>query len=266
MIKPNLSQSLLKDYVDFYDPFVQSCGHAIRLKHYEKIKVEPSGVRKLGIYFEYMATGYHNINEPKPEAEYVYKNTAKERLAADYERANLSAEYFKRIIKMHGIEVIKYGEYMKHEDISGISDIRAIWNGEECIIDMKYTSLFDDKFSDYGWHTESLPYKSKLLLQPIHYKVLGRKLFNIDSIPFYFFIFSAKDPEKVKIIKTTIQEEHINLHEEITIPKMRNYVDFHFKNPDKLEPRPNYLRCMDCDFADKCQFRALVPLVEEINY
>ena len=167
MQKPNLSQSLLKDYLDYYDENVKSCGLAIRKRHFEKIPIPQSEVQKLGTYFEYMATGYcHDQNNP-PQPKISYKGTAREALAVDYDRANKSAELYKEIIKKHGIEVIKYGEYMNHDSSSGISDIRAKWNGEECIIDLKYTALFDDKFNDYGWHTESLVYKSKLLLQPI---------------------------------------------------------------------------------------------------
>ena len=155
---------------------------------------------------------------------------------------------------------------MLHDGASGISDIRANWDGEECIIDVKYTSLFDDKFNEYGWHTESLVFKSKLLLQPIHYKYLARKKFNQDNIPFYFFVFSAKDPEKAKIIKVNIQEEHINLHETITVPKMKRYVDYHFNNPDELEARPSYLRCMDCAYNSNCDKKTNVPLIETIHY
>jgi hypothetical protein len=134
------------------------------------------------------------------------------------------------------------------------------------LIDIKYTSLFDDKFNEYGWHTESLVYKSKLLLQPIHYKFLMSQLSGVENMPFYFFIFSAKDPEKAKIIKVNIQEEHINLHGSITIPKMLKYVDYHFKNPEALEPRPSFLRCKECAFNDNCDKKTTVPLIEEIHY
>lgn len=266
MQKPNLSQSLLKDYLDYYDENVKSCGLAIRKRHFEKIPTPQSEVQKLGTYFEYMATGYcHDPNNP-PQAKISYKGTSREAMAADYERATKSAELYKEIIKKHGIEVIKYGEYMNYDGASGISDIRAKWNGEECIIDLKYTALFDDKFNDYGWHTESLVYKSKLLLQPIHYKYLIKKISGIENIPFYFFIFSSKDSEKVKIIKTTIQEEHVNLHEEITVEKMKRYINYHYNNPESLEARPNYIRCKDCPFHDDCDKRTDVPLIEEIYY
>lgn len=265
MQKPNVSQSLLKDYLDYYNPEVKGCGLAIYNRYYLKLPTPASDTMKLGVYFEYMATGYKHDSEPAPEPEIVYKGTPKEKLASDYERANQSANLFKEIVKKHNIDIISKGEYMKFDGSSGISDIRAKWNGEECIIDLKYTALFDDKFNDYGWHTESLVYKSKLLLQPIHYKYLSKKIYNNPDIPFYFFIFSSKDPEKVKIIKVNIQEEHINLHEN-DVEKMKKYVNYHFNNPSSLEARPNYLRCKDCAYNNICDKKAEIPLIEEIYY
>jgi hypothetical protein len=47
---------------------------------------------------------------------------------------------------------------------------------------------------------------------------------------------------------------------------MKRYIDFHFNNPDKLEARPNYTRCMECPFNSECDKRAEVPLIEEIYY
>jgi hypothetical protein len=266
MQKPNLSQSLLKEYLDYYDENVKGCGLALHKKYFQKLPTPQSDTQRLGVYFEYKCTGYIREGDPIPEPELVYKGTPKEKMAVDYERATKSAELFKKMLKDHNINVIKYGEYMSHNGVSGISDIRANWNGEECIIDIKYTSLFDDKFNEYGWHTESLVYKSKLLLQPIHYKYLMSQISGVENMPFYFFIFSAKDPEKAKIIKVNIQEEHINLHGSITIPKMLKYVDHHYKKPEALEARPSYLRCKECPFMDNCDKKTTVPLIEQIHY
>jgi hypothetical protein len=257
---------LLKDYLDYFDDNVKSCGLEIRYKYFEKIKVPSTDVQRLGIFFEYMATGYKHPNDPIPQPDLVYKGTPKEKLAADYERAVESAALFREMMKNYNIEPIAYGEYMLYDGCSGISDIYAKWNGEECIIDVKYSGLFDDKFSDYGWHTESLPYKSKTMLQPIHYKYLSRKLKNIEDIPFYFWIFHSKQSDKAKIIKTNIDLQHINLHEEITIGKMKKYINYHYNNPEALEARPNYIRCKDCAFYDMCDKKATVPTIEEIYY
>jgi hypothetical protein len=264
--KPRLSQSLLKDYVDYYDQNTNGCGLYIWKKHFEKIPTTQSDTQKLGVYFEYLCTGYLREGEQAPQPEMVYKGTPKEKMAADYERATQSAQLFKRMIEYHNIKILKVGEYLLHNNSSGILDIRAEWGGEECVIDIKYTSLFDDKFNPYGWHTESLIYKSSLLLQPIHYKYLIEKMEGKPNIPFYFFVFSAKDPEKAKIIKTNIQDEHIYIHEENYVEKMKRYIEFHYNNPDKLEARPNYVRCKDCSYFDICEKRAEIPLVETVDY
>ena len=266
MQKPNLSQSLLKAYVDYYDDNVRGCGLKIRKQYFEKLPTPSSDAAKLGIYFEYKATDYVREGDPIPQPKMVYAGTSKEKYAVDYERAAESADLFKEIVKKHNIEILKIGEYMSHDGCSGISDIRAKWKGEECIIDLKYSALIDDKWSEYGWHTESLIYKSKQLLQPIHYKYLINKIMGIEDIPFYYFIFSSKDPKKAKIIKTNIQPEHLQLHEDVFVPKMKNYIDFHYNNPEKLEARPNYIRCLECPFYDTCDKKTDVPLIEQIHY
>jgi len=264
--KPNLSKSLLSELNDYYHPDKKECGLIIRKKYFEKQSTPQSDVQKLGTYFEYMATGYVREGDPIPEPEYVYKGTPKQKLAVDYERANQSAELYKSIIAKYNIQQTKVGEYMQYDGSSGISDVRANWNGEDCIIDIKYTALFDDKWSEYGWNTERLPEKDNLLLQPLHYKYLMNKLEGIPNIPFYFFIFHSKDAEKVKIIKVTIDDDRIAYHEQNVVEKMKRYVDMFHNNIDLLEARPSYLRCKGCAFFDTCDQRAEVPLIEEIYY
>ena len=266
MQKPNLSQSLLKAYLDYYDENVNSCGLALRKQFFDKIPIEQGDSQKLGSYFEYVATGYCHDPLNPPQADMVYKGTPKEKLSADYERAYKSALLYKDIIEKHNIEILSYGEYLNHEDCSGILDIRANWMGEECIIDLKYTALFDDKWSEYGWHIDKLQSSYKQLLQPIHYKYLMRKIKGVENMPFYFFIFSSKEVEKVKIIKANIQEEHLNLHDSITIEKMKKYISFHYNNLDELKAKPSYVRCKSCPYFNICDEKAEIPLIEEIYY
>jgi hypothetical protein len=263
---PNISQSLLKDFMDFFDQNEQSCGRQLYYRHFEKRQTEQSDVQRLGTYFEYIATGYKHKDDPIPMPDIVYKGTARESMAQPYKNAHQSAELFKQIIKAHKIEIVKTGEYMFYEGSSGISDIRAIWNGKPCIIDTKYTALLEDKFNPYGWHTESLIYKPKLLIQPIHYKYLIHKIEGIENIDFYYFLFSSNKPELAKIIKTNIQQEHIDLHENTFVEKMKNYTAFYFNNPEKLEARPKFIRCKECPYNDICSEKVDVPQIEEIDY
>ena len=79
-------------------------------------------------------------------------------------------------------------------------------------------------------------------------------------------IDAYKDPNKAKIIKVNVQEEHISLHENVVIPKIKSYIEHHYKNPEKLEARPNYIRCLECPFYDNCDKKTDVPLIEQIHY
>lgn len=265
MSAPNVSQSIIKAISDYYHEDVLECGLKIRNQYFDRIPTPQGDAQKLGIFFEYLCTDYLPKDTEPPQPDMVYKGTAREKMSAEYERVVESAELFKKIIEDYKIEILQVGEYMYHDGVSGITDIRAKFNGEECIIDLKYTALFDDKFTDFGWHVPSLTMKPKLMLQPIHYKWLAERVHNIKDIPFYFFVFSAKDSSKVKIVKTEIDEAHVMLHTD-TIEKMKSYVEHLYNNPHLLKARPKYIRCMDCPYYNTCEEKATLPDIEIISH
>ena len=263
-IKPNLSQSLLKDYYDYYSN--NACGYYIWQKHFLKLKTEPSLVQQLGIYFEYMATGYVFKGDEVPTPKMVYQGSSREDMAKAYKRADLSALLFKKMLTVHNVVIKKFGNYMLYNGASGITDIEAIVGGRPAIIDVKYTSLIDDKWSEYGWHTETLAGKKKLMLQPAHYKYLKRKIEGIENIDFYYWIFSSQKPHLAKIIKVEMEDEVIDLHEQHYVEKMKRYIDYHFQDPSQLKANPSYLKCNECPFFDVCEKRITVPQVEEVQF
>lgn len=265
MQKPNVSQSIIKALTEYFHEDTLECGVKIRKQYFEKLPTEASDAMKLGVYFEYMATGYLPKDTEPPIPDMVYKGTAREKMSADYERATESAELFRIFLDKYNVEILSKGEYMFHDGVSGISDLRARFNGEECIIDLKYSALFDDKFTDFGWHVPSLNMKPKLMLQPTHYKWLARKLYDTHDMPFYFWVFSAKDSTKVKIIRCEIDEGHVDIHTS-TIEKIRKYIDHFYNNPEKLEARPKYLRCMECPYFNDCEHKIVMPEIETIYY
>lgn len=283
MKKPNLSQSLLKDYQEFWNPKTLSCGYALFKKHFQRLPTEQSDVMKLGDYFEYLCTGYLRPNAEPPQPEMVYKGTAREKLSADYERATSAAAFFKSVIDKYGIQIIKVGEYLKYEEgddiATGILDIRAMWDGKECIIDLKYSGLIDDKFSPYGWAIESLVDRPALTIQALHYKYLISKLEGKENIDFYYFVFSTKDSQKAKIIRINTEESALYRHEG-DVKKIGKLVEYHFSEAEKyatdmqidynsnmldLVARPNLSRCLDCPYFTGCDKKVEVPLVEEIQ-
>jgi hypothetical protein len=276
--KPNVSQSLLKDYDEFYDLNKLSCGLYLFKKYYQKIPIPQSDVQRLGTYFEYRCTGVVPNGGDIPEPDKVYKGTAKEKLSADYERAEASAALYRKVIERYGIKVLSVGEYLYHDEMSGVLDIRADWGGMECIIDIKYTGLFDDKFSPYGWATDSLIDRPNITIQAVHYKYLINRIEGKPNIPFYFFVFSSKDSDKAKIIHVNVDESALERHE-MMIERMRQTRDKHFEKFDQyvsnmevnyertadLVARPKLSRCLDCPYFEGCEKKIDVPLVEEIQ-
>jgi hypothetical protein len=259
---PNISKSLLGSLTDFYDHNVLACGKEILYKHFYGVQGEPSKAMRLGTYFEYLATGYVHPKDLPPQPEYTYGG---KKLETNYERAKESVELYKKMITAHKVQIVKVGEYMKYDGSSGISDIRAKVDGVDSIIDTKYSGMIDDKWSEFGWDTETLVNKHKTLMQPIHYKYLMKKIYGIPNIPFYFWIFSAQNSDKAKIIRLDVSDENLEMHEHTFLPKMKKYINYFFENPAELTPRPNYNRCKACSFFNVCEYRVTVPQVEVVS-
>ena len=279
MKRPNLSQSLMKDYQDFWNMKSLSCGLYLFKRHFQRLPVEQSETQKLGAYFEYLCTGYIRPGDEPPQPEMVYKGTAKEKLSAAYERAAESAEFYKKVIAHYGIQVLKSGEYLIIDNTSAILDIRALWDGVECIIDIKYSGLIDDKFSPYGWATESLVDRPALTIQALHYKYIIERIEGKENIPFYYFVFSTKDANNAKIIRINTDESALYRHA-LDVAKIHKIIDYHYEkrdeyatnmavnhdfSPHELVARPSLAKCIDCAYFSGCDKRAEVPRIEEIQ-
>ena len=242
-----------------------TCGLQLKAKYIDGIKFPSSDAMELGNFFEYMATGSLPRDGHTPEAKIVYKGTAKESFSADYQRAIESAELFKKTVKHYGIEIIDTGRVVTQDGMTGIMDIVANWNDRLCIIDTKYSGLIDDKWSDFGWNLDMLPEKHNLMLQPVQYKLLLSKELDcdIEDVDFYFFVFSSKEVNNVKLIKVNVDELTIANHLS-TI----EYVKTELKKPiEKLfKAKPELKRCFECPIKDNCKFKVEVPHIDEITY
>jgi hypothetical protein len=263
---PRISQSLIKNYVDYMNG--KECGVFFKAYYVDKdseARREPSDTMKLGIYFEYLCTGALPKDGQIPEPEMSYKGKANEKMSAPYERATESAKVFKRIIEHYGIKIISVGKLYDHDDmnINGVVDIVAEWDGQLVFIDLKYSGLIDDKWNEMGWETESLHMKDSLMIQGVHYKLLAEKCENIYDIPFYYFVFDSKDPNNVKIIKQEVDESKKQSHV-MAIHNITGKLKSDIQNG--FTPLPSLSRCSSCPIAHKCEHKIDVPLIDEVFY
>jgi hypothetical protein len=257
----DISQSFIKSYTDYKNG--KECGLVIYEKYVLKNYPPPSDAMKKGIYFEWLCTGAKPLDGSIPEPEMVYKGTPKEKLSSDYERITKSVELYKKIINSYNIDIVDVSKSITAGGLKGIIDIVAIWNGKKVYIDLKYSGLINDKWSELGWETESLPYKDKLMIQGVHYKILAKESEGIDDIPFYYFVFNPQNPNDAKIIKQEVDTDRIYLHYKV-VDKIRESFLQELKNG--FTPYPSLSRCSGCYLFENCKHKVDIPLVETIYY
>lgn len=237
------------------------CGKLFKAMYIDKIiDSQPSEAMKEGIYFEYLCTGGLPRNGIKPEPE----RNAKGQLTTAYQRCEEAAKLFKKIIAYYKIKILKVGLVLSDDEKNGILDILAEWNGRECIIDLKYSGLLDNKWDSRGWHTGALGTKNDLMIQGVHYKILAQDILGIKDIPFYYFVFNSKDPTDMKIIEQQVHEDKMYAHR-TEILRVANDIEKLMYQPNGFKAYPNYRLCKDCPLFDKCDERAEVPMIEVVH-
>ena len=252
-----ISQSMMKEWEN-YKRFDNLCGLVFEAKYITKTYFsEPSDSQKEGIYFEYLCTGSLPKNGIMPQPE----RTLKGELTAPYKRAEQAANFFKQIIEHYGIVLKKVGYKLENDLMDGLLDIWAEWDGKEVIIDLKYSGLLDDKWNDLGWDLERLPQKHNTMRQAVHYKMLARDVLKKD-VDFYFFVFNSKQPDDMKIILATIDEDKFWFHEN-DVSRIKSDIEKEITTGFKA--KPDYRNCKECKLTD-CKFRASYPLIQQVFY
>lgn len=257
-----ISQSLMKSYTDYLNG--KECGLLFKAKYIDKDEAawgDPTDAMKVGMYFEYLCTGAKPKDGHIPQPEISWKGTAREKLAAPYDRANDSAKVFKSIVDKCGIKIENVGLRLEDDEISGIIDIDATWNGERVFIDLKYSGLIENKWDEMGWDSEKLPEKYKIWIQALHYKTLAKRCLDIDDIPFYFFVFSASNPLDVKVLRINFDETELVSHN-VTIQNTIKKLDYNIQKG--FDALPSLSRCAKCPFSESCEKRTYLPTIEDI--
>jgi hypothetical protein len=259
-----ISQSFLKDYNEYKGKNL--CGLQFKAKHFDNIQFPTTEAMDLGNYFEYMATGSLPRNGIVPEPRLSYAGTKRETISTPFKRALESAELFKKIKKEYNIEIENIGLKLETDNKNGILDVWGKLNNRPCIIDLKYSGLIDDKWSETGWDVESLHYKEKLLVQAIQYKMLVKENFKLDydDFDFFFLVFSSKEVNNVKLIRVNIDEDAFKVHE--------THINSVFKQINAMDiekafiPYPSLKRCFKCPLNESCEHKSDIPLIEDVYY
>ena len=252
-----ISQSLMKDLISYFKK--ETCGYLLKARYFDGLQIKPSEAMDIGNWFEYKCTGQLPRNGEVPEPRLLKSG----KLSTPYARMEEQIENYHKGIKEHGFEIVSSGHiFTKNKIGTGIADLIARKDGKLCIIDIKTTSLFNDKWSETGWDTGSLEYKDRLLIQAVQYSWLAREEFNED-VDFYFMVFNSKNGKEYKILKINLDEDRLVTHQHY-VEQAREKLKEELKSGFKAHP--SYLRCYDCQLKDDCSKRVDVPKIEQIYY
>ena len=253
----NITQSLVKDLEKYNDKKI--CGLQIKAKYYDDIEFPTSDAQLLGQWFEFKATGQKNRagDEPIPPK---LKNG---NLPKKYKDILEHIEPFKIMLEKNHWEIIDTGKRLIHRGLQGDVDlVLRDDKGKIVFADLKTTGLINDKWNEFGWEEDSLQFKHNLMIQAIHYKLLGTLEYGYEP-DFYFLIFSNTNIIDRKIYKITLNdtriEEHINF-----LYKIKKIKADAEQNGWKAYPDPK--NCSNCPVSKDCLHFTNIPQIKEIYY
>jgi hypothetical protein len=226
------------------------CGILINALKSGDIDSEPTDAMRLGIYFEYLVTGGLPRNGEIP----VPDKTLKGELTAPYKVVVAQAERTKLYLERMGIEIVNRGFFTKNEQLGISANIDVLCSSKdlgEFVLDLKYTSKIDDKWSEWGW-TWSDWQKMYHGIQATHYsRLLG--------LPFYYMIAEHRIGGEIHFVNAEITQSAISDHDTLL-----NRAEDFMNRISFLEARPEVTRCEACPLYESCDFRATAPSVRRV--
>lgn len=247
-----LTQSLLKQY--------QKVGKGLACpKEFDALYVSkthesvPSDAMELGHYFEWKATGQLPRNGVEPKPYLLTRGENKGQPDKEYRNADQQAVNFKSDLSQMGFEILKTGVWLQHPmetDIGGTVDLLAKHpKYGECLIDLKYSGLINDKWNDLGWAEPG--YKWHHMIQAVHYNLLKR-------VPFFFAVYSSANNWERKWFKVEIDPGETQSHYQMiqSVRKDISGMDF--------PPMPSLAKCRNCPV--QCEAKATTPEIETVFY
>lgn len=273
-----ISQSLIKELFEY--KMKNGCGIQFEAKYLNNMEFPSSDAMRLGQFFEWACTGQRTKfgHIPVPDRLKPKKLTKKEldagkkqedvvgELGKKYRDALVHVESFKQMIIDNEYEIIDTG--VKLEDkklgIKGDVDIVVKKKGEDDVrfIDTKFSGLLDNKWDDLGWADESLEYKDKIMIQAVHYKILGKAKYGYYP-DFYFWVFSSTNTTDIKNIRVEVNPDRFLEHETI-IKNAR--AEFDKSKAKGWIPRPSPKLCGACPLAEKCAHKVELPIEQIVYY
>jgi hypothetical protein len=245
-----ITQSIIKWALAYYND--NECGGKIEASLRGE-QSPPSAAMSLGIMFEYLVTGSTGLKDTAPEPVRLKNGD----LSAPYRVVYAQAERVKALMSDMNIEILEVNKWDEKDyagsRIGGHFDVIANVAGVKSVIDIKYSSTMDDKWSPWGWQWTDKQ-KEFHSIQAAHYSL-------ITGLPFYYLVAEASEGGMIDFFRVNLSDDAIKKHTEriATASAMLEARDF------GLVHRPEYNRCENCPVKEKCGVRASKPEAKIIH-
>lgn len=297
-----ITQSLMKEMRRYQKLIIESknhrpnyagidvCGLQVEAKYVNNMEFPSSDVMKLGQWFEHECTGQTTKfgHTPEPVRLKPKKATKKQiedktidtfeidkvphiqgELSKKYSDALTHVARFHDMIKEHDFEIVETGAVLRNNDLGIKGDIDIVVRkkslGEDApliFIDTKFSGLLDNKWEDIGWADETLSYKHNIMIQAVHYKLLG--LSEYGYIPdFYFWVYSNTNTVDCKNILVNVSKERFVQHAKDVFATRDEFVK---ARATGWIPNPSPKRCNNCPLKDDCKHYVDLPIVQIVDY
>lgn len=268
-----ISQSFLKDY------HRGDCGGQLSAKYVTQTwpdkQPEQGSPAHIGVYFEYLITGYVRAGHPIPEPE-IYQKSGAGYKAGDvkpsYIMAAKQAHLFVVALNEAGMIATNFGKTITAGPLVGTYDVFT----NKGLIDLKMSSLLYDRWHEYGWGVEKFEYATKavdelellevlkrvpLLWQPLHYCHIMH--LNTGVYPDWYWYIASDKSDDVIFRKLEVSQR-IRDSYAVLIDQISSEVDI-ILNTGGFEYKPSWNNCNKCEIAAKCDKCVKVPTIETIN-
>lgn len=177
------------------------------------------------------------------------------------ETIELIIDHARNILKKMGIDPEKGDKQVKLETSEEVGHLDWIFDDivnkeKKAIYDVKWTKTKIDDWRN-GWFNPEEKEEAKI--QAIHYIHLYYEKTG-EFVPFYFLIFG--EDGWIRVLKFEIDQTSYQLHLDL-IDQTKDILKEFEKN--KWKARPEFNRCLVCDFSEKCKFVATLPEIEVIR-
>lgn len=127
----------------------------------------------------------------------------------------------------------------------------------KCIIDVKFTKTKQEDWRN-GWG--DIETKEDAKTQAAHYISIYQEKYG-EWVPFYFIVFGESG--WIKVIEMIITEDGKASYD-IAFEAAKEIRDQHIK--EGWLPKPEFNRCLNCDFNEICPYRATLPTITQIYF